>query len=227
MFGSRVRAARRQEFVATFVLPKGIGHRLQYNVGRAVDIQPAILGFRQWLRLHVAAPGMLAMPSVAVDLLWHEFIVNTKAYGDFCDQAYGRMLHHAPETSLDAEQIRHLGGQGIGRTYAMACQDQGIRLPFMTGLPRLFMVDTALAMPDGMQWILDCEHSDCVAQLPVRCVRHQVRPFIPKDLPLQRDPTTGQWILPKHVEFTLGGGSSPDIAAGAGFSGGLACGGHG
>ena len=73
----------------------------------------------------------------------------------------------------------------------------GIRLPQMLALPILFQVDTALAMPDGQQWVLDCGHSDCSAVPPTRCVRHQVRPFIPKYLPPQRDPVTGQWLVPR------------------------------
>jgi hypothetical protein len=225
VFGARMRAARRQEFVATYRLPSGIGRKLQRKLGESTDIGIAFRGLHQWLRLHVAAPGLLAMPSKAVDQLWHEFILHTRDYQDFCRQAYGRTLHHSPEESMNTTTREALYGDGIARTFAMACADEGIRLPQMLGLPTLFQVDTALALPDAQRWVLDCGHSDCSAISPTHCVRHQVRPFIPKHLPLQRDPITGQWLLPKSQKFSMGGGN---MSAGAGWSSnGPTCGGHG
>jgi hypothetical protein len=223
VLSSRRKAARRQEFVATYELPKGIGQDLKRELGESAEMGIAFKGFRQWLRLHVAAPGMLAMPSRAVDTLWHDFILHTEAYQDFCHHAYGRTLHHSPGRSLDAEDSELSNGEGIGRTFAMACQDQGIRLPSMAGIPVLFSVDTELAIPGGLQWILDCGRSTCAANLPVHCIRHQVRPFIPKHLPLQRDPSTGRWLIPRHEEFSLGGGATSAYN----FPEGPTCGGHG
>ena len=37
------------------------------------------------------------MPSHAVDEAWHGFILCTARYSAFCQQAYGRFLHHHPE----------------------------------------------------------------------------------------------------------------------------------
>jgi hypothetical protein len=216
VFGTRVRTARRQEFVATYRLPKGVGRKLQRKLGYATDLGIAFRGLHQWLRLHVAAPGLLAMPSTAVGELWHDFILHTEEYQDFCRQAYGRTLRHLPEKSMETATPKALHGEGVGRTFAMACADGGIRFPQMLGLPVLFQVDTALAMPDGQQWVLDCGHWNCSAISPARCVRHQVRPFIPKHLPLQRDPVTGKWLLPKTQKFSIGKGRVGDIAAGAG-----------
>jgi hypothetical protein len=74
-------------------------------------------GLRQWLRC--CAPAMrdeqvIGMPSHAVDEAWHGFILCTARYAKFCDDAYGRFLHHHPEggapagVSMDssAEQLR-------------------------------------------------------------------------------------------------------------------------
>ncbi len=35
-------------------------------------------------------------PSKLVDDVWHEFILCTKAYYDFCDRHFERMIHHFP-----------------------------------------------------------------------------------------------------------------------------------
>jgi len=35
-------------------------------------------------------------PSYPVDLVWHEFILFTKYYHNFCNKKYGRYIHHTP-----------------------------------------------------------------------------------------------------------------------------------
>src|SRR3954466_3703837 len=57
-------------------------------------------GLRQWLRCCGAAlrdDRVIGMPSHAVDETWHGFILCTARYAAFCDEAYGRFLHHHPE----------------------------------------------------------------------------------------------------------------------------------
>ncbi|GGP36773.1 glycine-rich domain-containing protein [Saccharothrix coeruleofusca] len=36
-------------------------------------------------------------PSRRVDLGWHQFILNTTDYAEFCERVAGRFLHHVPE----------------------------------------------------------------------------------------------------------------------------------
>ena len=57
-------------------------------------------GLRQWLRCAgeaLRAGQVIAMPSRAVDEAWHGLILCTERYAAFCDDAYGRFLHHHPE----------------------------------------------------------------------------------------------------------------------------------
>ncbi|MBF6439434.1 hypothetical protein [Nocardia cyriacigeorgica] len=57
-------------------------------------------GLRQWLRCCGAAMRdgqVIGMPSRAVDEAWHGLILCTELYARFCEQAYGRFLHHYPE----------------------------------------------------------------------------------------------------------------------------------
>jgi hypothetical protein len=35
-------------------------------------------------------------PSLVVDLAWHEFILFTKYYGEFCSNHFNRFIHHTP-----------------------------------------------------------------------------------------------------------------------------------
>lgn len=57
-------------------------------------------GLRQWLRCCAAAlhdNQVIGMPSHAVDEAWHGLILCTVTYSAFCEQAYGRFLHHHPD----------------------------------------------------------------------------------------------------------------------------------
>jgi hypothetical protein len=77
-------------------------------VWRTAPWQPRELvaaGLRQWLRCCGAAlrdDQVIGMPSHAVDEAWHGFILCTARYARFCDEAYGRFLHHHPEGGAPA-----------------------------------------------------------------------------------------------------------------------------
>jgi hypothetical protein len=47
---------------------------------------------------HYFGPG-IAMPSPAVDEIWHLFILFTMKYSEFCHQQFGRFIHHTPATT--------------------------------------------------------------------------------------------------------------------------------
>ena len=49
-------------------------------------------------------------PSPLVDDFWHAFLLHTKAYAEFCEQRFGRFLHHQPGF-LDKEE--HGGGKAL------------------------------------------------------------------------------------------------------------------
>lgn len=46
------------------------------------------------------------MPSKLVDGAWHEFILDSVSYVEFCDQAFGEYLHHTPEETMGTP-MRH------------------------------------------------------------------------------------------------------------------------
>jgi hypothetical protein len=49
-----------------------------------------------------------------IDKMWHTFILFTKEYGEFCEQFFGRMLHHIPFCRDHLiEKIRDLSDRGI------------------------------------------------------------------------------------------------------------------
>lgn len=94
-------------------LKRGIRFDRLADVVDSLELPPAVFktcpweprdlveqGFRQWLRCCGAAMRdnqVIGMPSHAVDEAWHGLILCTARYSAFCEQAYGRFLHHHPE----------------------------------------------------------------------------------------------------------------------------------
>jgi hypothetical protein len=61
----------------------------------------------RFLILVAESKGALT-PSQTVDEVWHEFILCTRAYTDFCQAHFGRYVHHHPggEPEVHAGQFR-------------------------------------------------------------------------------------------------------------------------
>ncbi|MEE8291773.1 MAG: hypothetical protein V3R80_09845 [Candidatus Tectomicrobia bacterium] len=49
----------------------------------------------------IAYSNQTLTPSKLIDAVWHEFILCTKAYGEFCETYFCRMIHHHPGGSSD------------------------------------------------------------------------------------------------------------------------------
>lgn len=99
----------------------------------------------------------VAMPSKAVDALWHEFILHTRAYQDWCDIALGRFLHHTPAEALGGNPQRN---DGLRRAWFWACKDESINPRHPTRLPLLFALDAKLGIEGGFHYLPDCRDID-------------------------------------------------------------------
>ena len=65
-----------------------------------LDYNVAFTEFKKYAGLTQISPTPIGMTSKEVDGVWHQFILFTREYGQFCDQILGRFLHHRPKTSL-------------------------------------------------------------------------------------------------------------------------------
>jgi hypothetical protein len=59
----------------------------------------AVLEFKRYMALVGLGYRGLGMLSPEVDEVWHAFILFTRDYADFCQQAFGSFIHHVPRTS--------------------------------------------------------------------------------------------------------------------------------
>jgi hypothetical protein len=107
------------------------------------------------------------MPSQVADDLWHEFILYTKAYEDFCKQAFGRFLHHTPAAVL-APGARS-SNEGLRRVWFQCCKQENIDPRNATRLPLLFALDAKFNIPGGYRYAPDCEELRRGGQRSTQC----------------------------------------------------------
>ncbi|MBI2573056.1 hypothetical protein HYV86_04315 [Candidatus Woesearchaeota archaeon] len=54
---------------------------------------------KKYLAIAATSAGPVAMTSQEVDATWHQFILFTREYTQFCSDNLGRYIHHEPNTS--------------------------------------------------------------------------------------------------------------------------------
>lgn len=98
----RKKVARRQP-IATSTFPNTVreGVATAYPHLSPARLDHVLGGLRTFFEICSVAKGrMVAMPSRAVDVAWHEFIVCTREYHWFCRSTLGRFLHHTPTEGM-------------------------------------------------------------------------------------------------------------------------------
>jgi hypothetical protein len=202
--------ARRAEFIRQFALPPGLYEKLREKHPdlSLKDCQLVGHALRQFFLAYLkSGQQYISMPSQVVDDLWHEFILYTRNYAQFCRRAFGRFLHHTPAAAL-GKGVRD--NDGLRRCWWQACREENIHPQRPTRLPLLFALDRKLKIKTGFLYLIDCRNPVESAKLadtglPIHCAT---------DLrPLRKDKDGGC--------SSCGGGSS--CSGDSGCSGG--CGG--
>lgn len=135
---------RRRAFIESYEFPPALRAKLRDKLDNEYQVTRALDGLRAWyLACLDARDEMLGMPSLAVDIAWHEMILMTRTYHAFCDRAFGHYLHHTPD-SLMAEPMR----ESLARTLAVTESGSGL----IGGVPLLFAIDGELGLDDGFVW---------------------------------------------------------------------------
>lgn len=146
----------RQQFLDRFELPAGVMERFMQKRPELSRDQQALVqqGLQQYFRLCVdARRRFVSMPSQVVDELWHEFILFTRLYQQFCERALGKYLHHTP---AEAMPTPNTATEGIRRAWRLACRREGINPKKPERLPLLFALDAQLGITGGFVYALNC-----------------------------------------------------------------------
>jgi len=167
--GLQLRTARRESYIRQFVLPQGLFRKLQE---KRPDIDPkhhplVARALRQFFLCHLkSGRRFVSMPSQVVDDLWHEFILYTRNYQQFCNQAFGGYMHHVPAVELGRGQGDDIG---LKRTWRQACLEENINPKAPSRLPLLFGIDTKLGIAEGFRYLPDCSKWKPDGQGNVHC----------------------------------------------------------
>lgn len=109
------------------------------------------------------------MPSQVVDDAWHEFILFTRQYDQYCRKAFGRFLHHTPAEAMSSPTQ---ASQGLRRAWRLACRREGIDPQNPERLPRLFALDNRLGIAGGFVYHLDCMAARQAGDASGYCASH-------------------------------------------------------
>jgi|SRR5688572_15260138 len=156
---SKSHRLKRVEFILAYQWPSGLLDKLEQRNPALTREDMALVsrGLKQFFIAHLMSGRMfVAMPSQIVDDLWHEFILYTRDYKEFCAEAFGRFMHHAPAVAMDSATARRIA-DGLRRAWWFACKDEGIDPNRATRLPLLFALDRELQIPNGFRYDLDCD----------------------------------------------------------------------
>ncbi|MEZ5505952.1 MAG: hypothetical protein R3F38_08170 [Gammaproteobacteria bacterium] len=125
---------------------------------------------RDYFRIcNLAGKRMVSMPSQVVDDAWHEFILFTRAYQRYCQQALGRFLHHVP---AEAMRTPTLAQDGIKRAWKLACHLENINPRQPERLPQLFAIDSQLNIRNGFRYSLNCADRNAPHRGDSYCASH-------------------------------------------------------
>jgi hypothetical protein len=158
--GRRYSRSQRTRLIDSYRFPATIRHKVvsQYPHLSEADSRRVMAGLREYFHLCHGADGrMVAMPSQAVDLAWHEFILFTRQYQTFCHRALGRFVHHTPAEAMRSATSAQ---QGIKTAWRLSCKREQIKVHAPQRLPLLFALDSDLNIPDGFRYSLNCQTRD-------------------------------------------------------------------
>ena len=146
----------RRQFVREAPLPRFLGAKLiaQYPQLSVRDTELVLHGLRQFFMAHLRSNRQfVAMPSKVVDAAWHEFILHTRGYEQWCHAAFGQLLHHSPAEVLGRDPKRN---SGLRRAWFWACKEESIDPGAPTRLPLLFALDKKFAIAGGFTYVPNC-----------------------------------------------------------------------
>lgn len=155
--GQKLLLKKRTNLIDSYNFPATINQKIfsKYPHLDEQDASKIIAGLRDYFHLcNIASNRIVSMPSQAVDVAWHEFILFTRQYEEFCSKALGFFLHHTP---AEAMQSPTMAQAGIKSAWRIACHREKIDPKSPDKLPLLFAIDSDLKIGDGFHYSLDCK----------------------------------------------------------------------
>ena len=156
------KSKKRKALIDNYKFPQRITSQLaeKYPQLSANDISQSLEQLKEYFHLcrMAMAEGvfngkrsMVAMPSKIVDEAWHEFILFTKEYENFCKKVFGEFLHHSPAKAIQRKSEVETSLQNAWR---LACARQGINPLKPNRIPLLFSIDEICNVSEGNRYVI-------------------------------------------------------------------------
>lgn len=149
---------KRLQRIRQLEFPKTVGEKVIENLGWGDEsaIASWTSGFRRYLELQLRKTkggGSLAMPSRAVDEVWHAALLHTRWYNKMCNDCLGYFLHHEP---FPVEQESSDALRSVAHTYYLECQLEnepvdGSHVPLLFAMDRNWNVSPGFHYGTTMQ----------------------------------------------------------------------------
>lgn len=162
--------AQRRTFIEQYRFPAVLRSKILFKHPELNENQmfQVLEGLRQFFLVCAIANAVnkkrsFGMPSKIVDDAWHEFILMSREYSKFCEQAFGGYLHHAPASTSDEPQEKALL-RTLHQLKSNHANAAGWAM--LGGIPLLFALDKAMAVEGG-------QHYDQIAMAELEQKRQQ------------------------------------------------------
>ena len=151
------------KYIDDYIFPQGITQNIKKKYVHLTDIEIAevLKLLKEYFHMcNIATIGAassesiskekeilcVGMPSKIVDDAWHELILFTREYADFCEKALGKFLHHTPSSALSNTVPTQTAIQNAWR---IACHRSELNPVSTSELPAIFKIDEKLSIKDG------------------------------------------------------------------------------
>lgn len=154
---SRSKRKAQLAFIENYQFNPAIGQKVKAKYPHLSDENIALVmeALREYfLFCNQAKRRVVSMPSQVVDVTWHEFILFTRDYQQYCKKGLGRFLHHTPTEAMSSPTKAQIG---IKRAWRLACAKESINPKTPAKLPLIFAIDSLLGIEDGFKYSLDCK----------------------------------------------------------------------
>ncbi len=148
--------AKRQQFIEAYSFPAALRAKMLFKHAGLTENQmfQILQGLRQFFLICLAANAVgkkrsFGMPSKIADDAWHEFILMSREYSRFCEQAFGGYLHHTPASASTEPHEKSL----LRTLHQLKSKKAGVAgWAMLGGIPLLFALDKAMAVEGGQHF---------------------------------------------------------------------------
>lgn len=149
----RVKCLKRIQFLNTLKMPQYIwdAFKQRHPTVSVVSHTQIEEGFKDYLAIHLWSKGAYAMPSHAVDALWHLLIEEYDGfYKQVCQRVLGYELIHKPHDLQPNMVQKSLQETQLLNVWQGACYIHALDPEHPQLLPRLFQVDAQTRWENGI-----------------------------------------------------------------------------